>query len=223
MSKLPDDQRRAYERQVAEMYDPFAPEYVDAIRPRQGFWGAVTRELRNLHHGKVLDVGCGPGHLTRDLPPEVEVHGLDVSPGMIEEARRGRPDGRWHVGSFHDPLPEGWSGFDLILAVGCLEFCRDLRGVLARLGDALADGGRLVVTIALNRDDTRASAARPIHSEHPEVPMFMVSFGAQKDAIRDAGLVAAGHRKLHGWTSSDDERTDYVLWDLRADPQNANP
>jgi trans-aconitate methyltransferase len=220
MSSLTEEQRRAYERQVAEMYDPFAPKYVDAIAPRQGFWSAIAREVRAVTRGKVLDVGCGPGHLTRDLPAEVEVHGIDISPGMIEEAKAGRPDGRWVVGSYHEPLPEGWSGFDLVLAAGCLEFCRDLRGVLARLGAALAGGGRLIVTIALNRDESRAVGARPIHSEHPEVPMYMYSLGAMKHAIRDAGLVAASHRKLHGWTSSDDERTDYVLWDLR---QNENP
>ena len=214
---MTNEERRAYEARVAEMYDPFADEYVEAIAPRQGFWAAVTAELRGLARGKVLDVGCGPGHLTRDLPAEVEVSGIDISTAMIQEARRGRPRARWVVGSYHEPLPDGWSGFDLVLAVGCLEFCRDLHGVLVRLGDALAPAGRLIVTVALNPDETRARGARPIDSDHVEVPMYMYSFAAMKDAVRAAGLRAASHRRLHGWTSSEDLRTDYVLWDLRRD------
>jgi hypothetical protein len=45
--------------------------------------------------------------------------------------------------------------------------------------------------------------------------MYMYSLAAMKEAIRAAGLLAASHRELHGWTSSDGLRADYVLWDLR--------
>jgi ubiquinone/menaquinone biosynthesis C-methylase UbiE len=48
----------------------------------------------------VLDVGCGPGRTTgllaaRDLP----VIGIDLSPGMIEVARRDHPELDFRVGS----------------------------------------------------------------------------------------------------------------------------
>ncbi len=44
-----------------------------------------------IGRGALLDVGCGPGRLTRrlaELRPEVRVVGLDPSPDMIREARR---------------------------------------------------------------------------------------------------------------------------------------
>jgi SAM-dependent methyltransferase len=43
--------------------------------------------------GPVLDVGCGPGHVTRFLDERgVEVAGVDLSPGMLEKARALNPD-----------------------------------------------------------------------------------------------------------------------------------
>jgi SAM-dependent methyltransferase len=39
--------------------------------------------------GPVCDLGCGPGHVTRYLHErEVQAFGIDLSPAMVEEARR---------------------------------------------------------------------------------------------------------------------------------------
>jgi SAM-dependent methyltransferase len=47
----------------------------------------------------VLDVGCGPGHVTAHLCGlGLDVTGLDLSPGMVEQARRTYPRGRYAVG-----------------------------------------------------------------------------------------------------------------------------
>ena len=43
--------------------------------------------------GKVCDLGCGPGHVARYLHQQgVPVFGLDLSPGMVNEARGLNPD-----------------------------------------------------------------------------------------------------------------------------------
>jgi SAM-dependent methyltransferase len=43
--------------------------------------------------GKVCEMGCGPGHVSRFLRDlGADVFGLDLSPGMVEEARRLNPD-----------------------------------------------------------------------------------------------------------------------------------
>lgn len=43
--------------------------------------------------GEVCDIGCGPGHVARFLRGEgVNVFGLDLSPRMIDEARRLTPE-----------------------------------------------------------------------------------------------------------------------------------
>lgn len=43
----------------------------------------------------VLDVGCGPGKLSQEFPAQYGVAayvGLDVSPGMVRDARADNPD-----------------------------------------------------------------------------------------------------------------------------------
>ncbi len=37
---------------------------------------------------RIVDLGCGPGHVTRYLATRsANLHGIDLSPAMIEEAR----------------------------------------------------------------------------------------------------------------------------------------
>jgi SAM-dependent methyltransferase len=44
-------------------------------------------------HGEICDVGCGPGHVARFLREAgADVFGLDLSPQMIEQARRLSPE-----------------------------------------------------------------------------------------------------------------------------------
>jgi ubiquinone/menaquinone biosynthesis C-methylase UbiE len=43
--------------------------------------------------GEICDIGCGPGHIARFLHDQgANVFGLDLSPGMLEQARRLNPD-----------------------------------------------------------------------------------------------------------------------------------
>src|SRR5687767_7262580 len=73
----------AYEREVAGELDakPFDRELLDLFAAR----------VRDA--GPVADLGCGPGHVTAYLAGRaVEVVGVDVSPAMVERARRRNPD-----------------------------------------------------------------------------------------------------------------------------------
>ena len=58
--------------------------------------------------GPVADLGCGPGRITTHLDGlGLDVLGLDLSPGMIEVARRTHPHLRFEVGSIASlPLPD---------------------------------------------------------------------------------------------------------------------
>lgn len=52
---------------------------------------------------RVADVGCGPGHVTAHLHKlGVDAFGVDLSPAMIDLARREHPDLRFEVGSMTD-------------------------------------------------------------------------------------------------------------------------
>jgi SAM-dependent methyltransferase len=59
--------------------------------------------VRAIGGGPVADVGCGPGHTTallRELG--ADAFGIDLSPAMIENARREHPGARFEVGSMTD-------------------------------------------------------------------------------------------------------------------------
>jgi ubiquinone/menaquinone biosynthesis C-methylase UbiE len=44
-------------------------------------------------NGEICDMGCGPGHVARHLRDQgADVFGVDLSPGMLDEARRLNPD-----------------------------------------------------------------------------------------------------------------------------------
>jgi SAM-dependent methyltransferase len=46
---------------------------------------------------KALDVGCGPGLFDRHLGSSFELHGVDVSPAMVEHARETNPKASYRV------------------------------------------------------------------------------------------------------------------------------
>ena len=92
---------------VAESY---AALFSDGLARHPGVRGALAwfSELVRGVGGPVLDAGCGTGHVTghlRDLG--VEAFGIDLSPGMIDIARRDHPGLRFDVGSMTDlDLPD---------------------------------------------------------------------------------------------------------------------
>jgi SAM-dependent methyltransferase len=53
----------------------------------------LERFVSRVGKGKIGDMGCGPGHVARYLHDRgANVFGLDLSSGMLEQARRMNPD-----------------------------------------------------------------------------------------------------------------------------------
>jgi ubiquinone/menaquinone biosynthesis C-methylase UbiE len=77
---------------------------------------------------KVLELGCGTGRLLDALRPSVGV-GVDISPEMIEQARRSHPHQTFMVGNMEDPatiaaLPGPFDVIVLSDVIGYLEDCQ---------------------------------------------------------------------------------------------------
>ena len=106
----------------------------------------IGRHL-SIRPGAVLDVGCGPGHLTAHLRSlEVDATGLDLVAEFIDHARVTHPDGCYELGSMHQlPVPD--RSVAGILAWYSLIHLPpdDLDGVLAELRRTLAPAGTLVI------------------------------------------------------------------------------
>jgi SAM-dependent methyltransferase len=103
---------------------------------------------------RVLDVGCGAGTLARKLAGSVpHVDGVDLSPVMIEAARRGAPPNvTLSVGDAltFDPPP---GSYDAVLSSAVLHHL-PLAEALPRMAGWLRPGG-VLAAVALPRGDLR--------------------------------------------------------------------
>jgi SAM-dependent methyltransferase len=84
-------------------YDTVAAGYsalfVDDL-PSEPVKRSLLTLFASLTSGAVADVGCGPGHVTAFLHGQgLDVFGVDLSPGMVAQARANYPQLRFEVGS----------------------------------------------------------------------------------------------------------------------------
>lgn len=86
-----------YVREIRTAYDTVAADYADLLRSdlagrplERAMLGAFAELV--LEGRPVADIGCGPGRITGYLDElGLDVFGVDLSPGMIEVARRDHP------------------------------------------------------------------------------------------------------------------------------------
>lgn len=109
-----------------------------ARRARKYFYGYLTRVLRSrIPPGqRILDIGCGSGHLLAALEPETGV-GIDLAPSAVAEARDryGSPSLRFLEGDATLPsvLARAGGPFDVILLVNVVTHLDDVQAAFESL------------------------------------------------------------------------------------------
>jgi arsenite methyltransferase len=139
----------------------------------------------------VLDIGCGPGYLLRELALAVggegRVLGIDISEPMLAMAQR-RCAGIVHVAiekADAGKLPSADGTFDLACALQIYAYVKELDEALAEVSRALKPGGRVVILDTdfdgvvwqtANRDRMRKIlAAFDKHVAWPDLPRILPS------------------------------------------------
>jgi len=144
--------------EVQSGYDRVAEEYArhlfDELRQKP-----LDRELlerfANQVRGKglVCDLGCGPGQVARYLHDQkIEVCGVDLSPGMVAEARRLNPDINFTQGDMLALLvpDESWAGIAAFYAI--VNFPpADLAAAMRELHRVLRPGGPVLLSFHLGQ------------------------------------------------------------------------
>jgi SAM-dependent methyltransferase len=93
---------------VRESYDRVTDDYVERIAGElehkpfdRAYLDRLAADL--VDQGQVVELGCGPGHVGRYLHDRgVDISGLDLSPAMIDAARRLNPAMQFVVGTMLD-------------------------------------------------------------------------------------------------------------------------
>lgn len=108
----------------------------------------VVRLLSLKDGSKLLDLGCGSGVLGRQLKPNRSYLGIDVSPGLIEEAKKldHQPDHDYIIRDSTKPLSIA-RDFTHAALVLSLQNMRDQSMVIKNVSEHLVPGGILVIVL----------------------------------------------------------------------------
>ena len=145
----------ARDGRVRATYDAVASAYahwLTAELDRKPFDRWLLDRVAGLAGGNpVVDVGTGPGHVAAHLAAAgAEVTGIDLSPGMIDEARRRYPDLSFSVGDLSNLLrPPSASGWGAITAWYALVHLAgsELAPAVASLTRVIVPGGWLALSL----------------------------------------------------------------------------
>ena len=152
-------------------WDPDQYERFRAERARP-FWDLVTL-LQPCPGGRVVDLGCGTGELTKELHRVLgasETVGIDSSAAMLERAMPLAGAGlRFEEGDIAtwEPAP-----YDVVFSNAALHWVPDHRSLLARLTRALPVRSQLAVQVPANTDHPSHTVSMEIAGEAPFVDVF---------------------------------------------------
>ena len=145
-----------------ELYGRFAAE---RRRPFEDLLALVHA----IPGGRAVDLGCGPGPLTRVLHEKIgaaSTVGIDSSEAMLAKAAAHAGDGvsfeRGDIGEFAPA-----SAFALVFSNAALHWVPDHPALLARLARAVAPGGQLAFQVPDNFDHPSHRTAEEIAAREP--------------------------------------------------------
>jgi SAM-dependent methyltransferase len=189
------DTRTSYDT-VAESYAGQMRGALDGAPYARAALALFAEMVRAVGGGPVADVGCGPGHVTAHLrDSDLDAFGIDLSPLMIDVARREHPGLRFEVGSMTG-LPLADASVAGLVAFWSLVHVpgHALPGVLGHFHRVLRPGGPLLV--GFHAGDT-SNLKTEGYGGHPmKVRVHRRQPAHVAAALRDAGFAVEAHLLL---------------------------
>lgn len=133
---------------IAESFSRAAVSYDDAAELQRQVGHGLLERLPEAAPQVVMDLGSGTGYFTpllRRRFAEAHLVSLDLAQGMLDYARRHRPDGRasWICGDA-EQLPLRDASLDLAFSSLAIQWCERPERLFAELHRVLRPGGRFV-------------------------------------------------------------------------------
>ncbi|WP_255151387.1 class I SAM-dependent methyltransferase [Halorarius halobius] len=164
---------------------------------------------------RILDVGCGTGHLTdRIAASGADVVGLDASPEMLEAARETYPDLRFVLGDARELPVSG--PFDAAFSNAALHWIPEQDAVLESVASALRPGGRFVAELGgqgnVSAVVNAVRAAASARGYDVESPWYFPSVGEYATALEAHGLEVRYATLFDRPTELDDGDDGLAAW-----------
>ncbi|MEV5611004.1 class I SAM-dependent methyltransferase [Streptomyces sp. NPDC052225] len=191
MANHQDETRAAYDG-VVELYASLFADRLETQPFSRSMIGTFAELVRATGNSRAADVGCGPGHLTAMLTEMgLDAHGFDLSPGMIDHARRAHPSLRFQEARMESlPVEDGALGGVLSHYSMIHTPPEDLPTLLAEQVRVLTPGGLLLVSFFGTEEP------EPIRFDHKVAPAYSWPPDRLAALLTDAGLTPFA-RLLH--------------------------
>ena len=141
---------------VRRLFDQHAPDFEISLLGRLEYRGPAilldalkTATGKPLKFGSVLDLGCGTGLAGAAIRPFCDwLVGMDLSPGMIEQARAKGVYDRLVAAELSEFLAaEAGAQHHLVLAADVFVYCGDLTPIAVAVARVMAPGGLFAFTV----------------------------------------------------------------------------
>jgi ubiquinone/menaquinone biosynthesis C-methylase UbiE len=179
-------------RSIRESYDRLAEEYARRIS-NEVQHKPLDRELLDRFaaavagRGDICDMGCGPGHVARYLRNAgATVFGLDLSPQMLQEARKVSPDISFREGNMLalDLQNGSLAGIAAFYAIVNIPH-KSLPTVFREMARVLQPGGVLLLAFHLGDEGIHENE---LWGQQISMDFFLFQTSAIRHELEKAGL-----------------------------------
>ncbi len=204
---------------VQNLYDEVSQRYDEVVEATDYFgprW--LARELNeSIQPESVLDLGCATGTLgivLRSAYPDATITGVDISPRMIELAdERGCYD-RTIVHDLNSELEFDDESFDVVTALGFMEFLAEPTRTLRDISRLLKPGAFAYISFQEHWPENPEKAPRSTRSE--DVIHHAYTLEEAVNMISAAGMEVISSSSEIGYTSRAGFSCPYVFCKGRA-------
>jgi len=178
--------------------------------------GASLVDLLGPQTGeRILDLGCGTGHLTAKIAESgASVTGLDSSTSMIAQARQNFPALKFVLGDARDFQFD--EPFDAVFSNAALHWIQEAEAVVRCVAAALRPDGRFVLEMGVKGNVARIrKAIEDVLTEacrSPKCPWFYPTLGEYATLLEKCGFEVRMAQTFDRWTKLEHPKRGLREW-----------